>query len=349
MSCLVPNRLHSFLLAAGGVLACALTADSAGAGQRGQPIQFSAPRDEVTSTNISQLRKKQLQDELLKQQLKEDLVGSLDLFSAKDSLGGVAARPVRPPVPSPAQNQRIKQMLELRKNWVFMMPGDLKNEPTLEELFKLREYDRDGQERKELSPLERFYESLDRERLGATNRVGDRFAGSHENRRDDSFFPRANADPLGNPPLQTETKLKELFDKESGLALLPRRNGGSIFSDLFGSTELGQMERTPAQKARLEEFKQLLEPRSPFGAPATTANSLSTLPGALSPASILSATPRPVVEPLFGSISAGVGTSPAGFRDSNAKASGQSSLAPAPPREAARMPQPILPPPKRRF
>jgi hypothetical protein len=349
MSCLVSNWFHGFLLALGSVVACSLTTDSVCAGQRGRPIQISASQGEVTSTNVNQLRTKQLREELLKQQLKEDWIGFLDIFGSRGSLSGVAPPPIRPPAAPPAQNKQIKRLLEREKNWAFMTTDDLKEEQTVEEIFKLRHYDHGGQQHKELSSPGRYYESLGRDRFGGTNRLGERFAGSFDARKDDAFSALDNATLLGTPLFQTENKLKDLFDYNAGQTSFLRRNSAGIFSDLFGAAELWQTERTPAQKALLDEFKQLLETRSPLAAPVAAAGAFSVQADLTRSMSVLGVQPRPTVEPLFGSINAGTGARPAALPDLNAKAPGQSSLAPTLPAEAARPPSATLTFPKRKF
>jgi len=266
MSRLVPNHLCSFLLALGSVLVCSLPTAPVCAGQRGQPIQFSNPGEGVTFTNANQLRKKQLQDELLEQQLPKGLVGSLNLFRSKGSLSGMVAPPTRPAAVPSAQNMRIKELLERRKNWVFTTPDDLREGQTQEDLFKLRQYDRDGQARKGLSPIERYYESLDHGMAGGTNRLAERFVGGVDTRKEDDFSSPDNAAPLGNPLLQTEDKLRDLFDTDPRSASSRRANGGSIFSDFFGPSGTMHSQQASAQKARLVEFIQLLESRPPLTA-----------------------------------------------------------------------------------
>jgi len=345
MSCLVSKRFRHLLLIFGSVVASNLAADPVRAGESGQPASPAASQDGVTSTNVNQLKTKQLREELFQQQLQKDVIRSLNLFGSKGSLRGVAPPPIRPPAAPLARNKQIKQLLEREKNWAFMTPDDLKEEQTLEEIFKLRRYDDGRQPREELSFLGRYYESLDRDRFGGTNRSG----GHFDARRDELFSAQDQATLPGTPLFQTENKFKDLFGASAGPTSSPGRDGGGIFFELFGVAELGQTGRTPAQKALLDEFKQLLETRSPLGAPATAAGAFG---GPADPISSLSAQglqPRPTVEPLFGSINAGTGARPAALPDLNAKAPAQSSLAPALPAESARSPATTLTFPKRKF
>ena len=189
MSCLVSKRFRHLLLIFGSVVASNLAADPVRAGESGQPASPAASQDGVTSTNVNQLKTKQLREELFQQQLQKDVIRSLNLFGSKGSLRGVAPPPIRPPAAPLARNKQIKQLLEREKNWAFMTPDDLKEEQTLEEIFKLRRYDDGRQPREELSFLGRYYESLDRDRFGGTNRSG----GHFDARRDELFSAQDHA------------------------------------------------------------------------------------------------------------------------------------------------------------
>jgi len=349
MSCSVSSRVRSTPLALAGVLGCVLMTGALAAGQGGRPIEFSAPSGAMTVTNANQFTIKQPAEELLRQSFREGLLGSLDIFGVKSSLSGVAVPAVLPPASPPVQNQRVKELLERRKNWAFMTPDDFKNEQTMEELLKLQKYDRDGQEEKKQSPIERYYESLVREKLGNTNRLADAFAEAQDSRKEDVFSPGTGPAQQGNSVLQTESRLRNLFGSETASAFSLRGGDDGLFSRFSSSAEPVSMERTPAQKAWLEEFKQLLEPRLPVAPPAALANPFNAQPDVASPASVLSAQPRPVVSPLFGSVKAEVGTRPGGFPAMDAGSAGSSSFAPALSAEPARVAPPVLTIPKRKF
>jgi hypothetical protein len=349
VSRLFSSRVRSLCQALGGALVCAVLTSALVAGPRGRPIEFSALTNEGFVTNASQATAKQPQDELLQQTLQEELLGSLGTFGTEGSLSGMPAGPLRPPASPPVQNQQVKELLERRKNWAFMTPDDFKNEQTLEELIQLQKYDRDGQEEVKQSPLERYYRSLDSEKLGNANRLAGSFAQSQDGRRDDMFSPPHGPAPQGNPLLHTESRLGDLFGSETDSAVLLGGSRDGFFSGFSGSAEPVSMERTPAQKARLEEFKQLLDPRLPVAPTVVLGNPFSPQPDLASPASMLGAQPHPVVRPLFGSANAEVGTRPGGLSGINVGASGPSSFAPVLPAEAPRAAPQALAIPKRKF
>jgi hypothetical protein len=169
----------------------------AGGRERGRPIEFSAPKSDEVTTNLHQLTSKK--DGL--KQLEEDLYKPLESFAPKSSLDGVAARPVRPPARSVIENKRVKDLLERRKNWIFMNPDELLNAPSLEEMLKTPRFSGDGEEKKDLPPIQSFYHRLankhsgkempipgrDEELFGSSAKTRDKEEASA---RDDSSLPR---------------------------------------------------------------------------------------------------------------------------------------------------------------
>jgi hypothetical protein len=349
MSRLLSSRVRSFYLALGGALVCALMTGVLAAGQRGRPIEFSAPTNEGPATNAGQPGAKLVPDELLQQELQEDLLGSLGIFGAKGSLNGESAGPLHPPTRLPAQNQRAKELLERHKNWAFRTPDDFNSEQTLDEHFKFQKDDHVGLEEKAQSPLERYYESLDRKKLGGTSRQTDSFSEPQDNRRDDEFSSSHDPAEQDNALLQTEKRLRNLFSSDSASGFSARGYNASIFYGLSGSSERIPVERTPSQDARMEEFKQLLEPRFPVTPPAALANPLNPQPGLAGPASVLGTQPNPVGSPLFGSVNAEVGTRSGGLPGMNAGSASPSSFSPVLPAEPPRVASPVLTIPKRKF
>ena len=134
----------------------------AGGKQRGRSIEFSEPKSDEVTTNLHQLTSKK--DGL--KQLEEDLYKPLQIVHAQE-FARRRRRSASPPPAGPViQSKRAKELLERRKNWVFMSPEDLLAGPTVEEILKAPEYDADGQEKKELPPLERYYQRLAAKRPG---------------------------------------------------------------------------------------------------------------------------------------------------------------------------------------
>jgi hypothetical protein len=153
--CLSIRRIccGALVLAVGGLCVC--SAQQSGR-HRGRPIEFSTSSSDEVTTNLHQLTSKK--DGL--KQLEEDLYSPLQSFTPRSSLEGVSVPPPRAPAPSAIQSKRIKELLDRRKNWVFMTPEDLLSAPTAEQVLKKPEYGPDGQEKKDPRPLEAYYDRL---------------------------------------------------------------------------------------------------------------------------------------------------------------------------------------------
>ena len=156
-------------------LSLVCSAQPAGNG-RGRSIEFSAPRSDEVTTNLHQLTSKK--DSL--RQLEEDLYKPLQSFAPRGSLDGVIAPPVRPPSTTVIQSKRAKELLERRKNWIFMTPEDLMNGPTTEQLLKTPEYGADGKEKEERPAFERYYERLGEKRPAGQAKEEDVFSSSRK-------------------------------------------------------------------------------------------------------------------------------------------------------------------------
>ena len=236
-----------------------ITLPAFAAEQRGRPIEFSSPRSGTVSTNFNDATAEKLEDNALKQKLRQESSRPSEVIGPGGSLGGAIAIPYRPPPPPPARSERVKELVDQRKNWVFMSPDDLSNTPTLEEIFGVPEFEVTGEKKEKLSVVERFYQRLEEEsNLKASRAAGKARLGSSE---DDAA--RNEESPLARRLIEAENALKRIFDANKAGDYLPREDGQPLFSDWFGQAEPSafSVERTPAQKRRLEEFKQLLETR----------------------------------------------------------------------------------------
>jgi hypothetical protein len=276
----------------------AAPAQSAPAG-RGRAIQFSEPRSPVVSSNVNSLGANKTRLEDLEQDLRKpfDFLGTAD-----NSINRLAAPPVRPPPPSAARLRQMKELLEKRKEWIFLAPEEyVAPGLTAEEIFDLPEYGPDGEPRPRKTPIERYYERLDKARAearaAATNRVRDDFALSPlagDAGQDD----RDRFKGLGLTGAEPSVPGLDAWDKAlrgwvpSGNAILnptPSSSTGSGggLGDLFGlgkpQTDGFAPDRSRAMDERMQEFKKLLETSSP--------TALNPVPGAFSSAPIPPAIP----------------------------------------------------------
>ena len=338
-------------VAASGLLLCSA---HAGGKEHGRPIEFSEPKSDEVTTNLHQLTSKK--DGL--KQLEEDLYKPLQMFAPKSSLDGVVAPPVRPPAGSVIQSKRAKELLERRKNWIFMTPEDMLAGPTVEEILKSPQYDTTGREKKELQPIEQYYRRLAAKRLS-----GNTLAQSTD---DDLFGPPKTSNPRDQLDSRDDSNLPSGL-RESALALkqslapdtsrdpFARSAPRSSSSDIFGlGDNAPSKEQALAHKNYMDEYRSLLDPGSQRPTAAIPINPLlgfadgarPTKPGAglAGPSSL--ATPKgleaqmDVTHPILG---------PAGLPDVNAQALGQPRSAPLLPVESPKMVTPTFTAPKRAF
>lgn len=133
-------------------------------------------------TNINSLRPRK--DSLL--ELERRLSGAFRDLNPKGSLDGMMAPPsptVAPPPSTIRRDPQAEEKQDLRRNWIFMKPEDLLQGQSAEEMFNVPEYDSDGQKKKKLSALDRFFESMnsksarnDKDKDGTQGKDRDPFA-----------------------------------------------------------------------------------------------------------------------------------------------------------------------------
>ncbi len=237
--------------------------------QRGTPIIFSEPKSDTVSSNLNQLDLKISPFKGLESNLKKPF----EIFDAGRSIGSF--RPpsglIAPPA-APANNQRIKELIDKRAE--MMLPGPDSGDPDLagDDPFKTSEDTLDATGRKLKTPLDRYYNRLDRERAAFTNQV-------------------RNTDLFGNnkPPDGKEQSGRPFTERPfaGDLKVSARSLGrmsdnaverGGFFSEnlkpkTFDDLLDGQRPNAPSERSsvvketRLDEFKRLLN--GPAYAPST--------------------------------------------------------------------------------
>ncbi len=266
---------------AAGVAVCAGQSASR---QPARPIEFSSPRSDEVTTNLHQLTSRK--DGL--RQLEEDLYAPLQKsLGPRNSLEGVMAPLPKPPAPSAVQNRRVKELLERRKNWMFMAPEDLLASPTVDKVLKSPEYGGDWQDRKELTPLEAYYQrmmpkrpakkpTLETEEIlfSTSKKSGTAPFGSD---RDETELPRG--------VLESAETLKSLIGKND--SPFPEADQPASYDDPF---RLGikppTQEQVAERKKLMDQYRALLQPTRS----APTVNPSPGLP-TLAEASSSAATP----------------------------------------------------------
>jgi len=90
-------------------------------------------------------------------QLEEDLSRPFESLNPDNSLGPIIAPTHRPPVRLKIQTKQEKEREDAQKNWIFMNTDDLSKGPSPEKIFGLREYDKNGEEKKTLTRRSKIF------------------------------------------------------------------------------------------------------------------------------------------------------------------------------------------------
>ncbi len=230
-----------------------------GAERRRRQIEFSKPRTEIVSTNLQETNAKKLEETLLRQRMEPGAGRPAELFDEQGSFDA----PVLPPAPSalsPAQRKRLKELLDRRRNWVYLSVEELGLGWETEEKLGLSSDTRGPGRREKPSVFERFFERLKRETELRAGKALPDTAGKYDAV---DLADKKDADsPGARRVTEAEQSLRTLFDTQPAGDLFPNRDQPGSFSDLWGQswTWTGYTRPDADRKARLEEFKRLLEP-----------------------------------------------------------------------------------------
>jgi len=248
-------RLTAMMLA-GGLLS---TPAEEPARTRGTPIIFSEPKSDTVSSNLNQLEVKTS----LFQGLESDLKKPFDIFNAGWPAASFSSpfNPIAPPA-APINNRRIKELIDKRAE--MMLSGPDAGDPDLldDDPFKKAGDKLDAAGRKLKTPLDRYYDRLDRERAALTNQVRnpDRFGDKTEADGKKLFGQptESSFDSYLKAPLRSPDGLSEPATVRSGL--FSDNTKPKTFEDLMGSRPSDPAPSSSVIKeTRLEQFKRLLD------------------------------------------------------------------------------------------
>jgi len=267
------------------------------------PIVFSAPKSDTVSSNLNQFgtRTSPLTD------LESGLKKPFQIFDANRSSGEF--RPANQFAPSypVLKNKRMKDLLEKRAEDSYLLREDSEADSPQDDLLKSDDDSPVGSGRRGKTPLDRYYDGIERLRQGETNRP----TGSL-----DFFAAKTDLDEKADSKSRTSGGL---YDKE--LSAVARTSGQitnsasggrrlasesfkpQSFGDIFGLDSM-ETDRSagPTRPTRLEEFKRLIDgpgygARDGFNvAPPSTSLSATYQPSkpvVVAPGSLFSTTPQP--------------------------------------------------------
>ena len=249
-----------------GGLAVAYTEEPAR--QRGTPIIFSEPKSDTVSSNLNQLDSKTSPFKGLESDLKKPF----EIFDSGRSSGSFRPPSSRiAPSAAPANNRRIKELIDKRAE--MMLLGSDSGDPDLagDDPFRTSEDTLDATGRKLKTPLDRYYNRLDRERAAFTNEVRntDLFGNNKDPDGKDQLGRSFPDKPFGGDLKASVSSLGRLSTNaaaNSGFFSDPRKP--KTFDDLLDGQPNNLAERSSGIKeTRLDEFKRLLD--RPTYAPTT--------------------------------------------------------------------------------
>jgi len=246
------------------------------AGPDPEKIEFSGPKGSGAISNLNRLGP----GEARFNRMQEDLSRPFESLSKGSSMDGVMVAPFQPSAAQPALNRRDKQLMEQRKNWAFTDLNDLTSQPSLEEMFNVREYGPDGREKKSLSPIEKYYEGHGYNQNALTAKEMNEGMGAAMGY---GLSSSNGLNPMGLPFPGSDRLMKNIFTPENAdqadkSAASLTRYGGFANPALFPSD--AEREAARIQKENLQRFKELLDPPRSSAATARSFNPAGVLGGA---------------------------------------------------------------------
>jgi hypothetical protein len=228
--------------------------------QRGTPIIFSEPKSDTVSSNLNQL---DLNTSPFKG-LESDLKKPFEIFDSGRSIGsfrppaGLSAPPA-----APVNNRRIQELIDRRAE--MMLPGPESGDPDLadDDPFKASEDTQDAAGRKLKTPLDRYYDRLDRERAAFTNEVRNpELFGNNDDPDDKDQFGRTFLDKpfAGDLKASVNSLGRQSNNVAASSGFFPDQLKPKTFDDLFHGQPNDLGGRSSGVKdTRLDEFKRLLD------------------------------------------------------------------------------------------
>jgi hypothetical protein len=223
-------------------------------------LERSEPNTALISTNQTEQTAPRRPSKRVLKELDKPMKG----FSLNGSLDGEPAPPIPyQPNRQAVPNKRLQEIMERRREWIFMRPEDFTSGPTPEEIMNLPEYGSDGQEKKKPSPLERFFQDFGQKPKAIKSGMDNEpFASKTGKSRASGFGSEDDEDTsLPEGIRESAKKLRSLLgtggtdtDNNTGTS------GHSVLSDIFGlgsDTDLTP-EQIKEHKDYMKQYQDLL-------------------------------------------------------------------------------------------
>ncbi|MCW5556104.1 MAG: hypothetical protein KIS67_28605 [Verrucomicrobiae bacterium] len=304
------RRLQFALLPAALVLGMCLAAQGQQTlPQRSQKIIFSDPKGDPVSSNLNFIATQKLNLKSLEDEFKKPFS-----ISGPGAAGSTAPLPLHLPQPN-LNRQQLRELFERERDWIFQSPEDYESDLTAEKIFKIPEYGEDGQVKQKEGAVERFYQRLDEERAQVNraredagnsvlfgNQESFGFAASrdllelHRLKPGGNVANRSEANPVsGAAFISPDEIMRRLATGNNDSPLLGALTSADL-SDLLSAGKLELLPQAAAQQARMEEFRQLLEPRAGSVLAGEATSELLSRSPSTSPSLDTSRSPSPLPE-----------------------------------------------------
>lgn len=239
-----------FAAAICAVWLCALPAVAQQApAARSVPIEFSEPGSKSVISNLN--------SGVLEQQTAGSVEDALKNPGGFNPDSGSPFEPqrmmVRPPPPV-IKSKQIMDLLEKRKDWVFLNPEESEFGLTAKQIFNLREQDPTQMENGKMTPMERYYKRETEQSADKKNdlpKLDENASGSR--------FQQGNAwSSLFSPQSVTDSRFKQQ-EESSDSAYYRTPFARTDDRDPFGTGGFDARARERVQDTRREAFERLLE------------------------------------------------------------------------------------------
>lgn len=270
--------------------------------EQGRPIEVVPAHNALINTNVNGSSPE------LSRDFEKLLHGTTRPFNPLDDAQEGRPAPYKPPQARPL-TPREQELLDRRKDWVFMTPEELMSDTDADELLGLKDYEKNGDEKKPAgSALERYYQHLlesDHPTLTATNKFRDWVSDSSENDTNSIVGIDQNQSDDPQRPYDPQRPFDNPFNSHSDPGIFQPHRENS-FVDTFN---LNPDNTTPSedalraqkeQDAQIDAFKQIWNIDQPAPSPVAS----SSAPISMAPA----ADPFASVQPVFGAAAPSLNT-----------------------------------------
>lgn len=219
----------------------------------GRPIEYSEPRSERGTTNVTTLMPRR---STLLDQLESDINGPFKSIIPGSSLNGgimLDSRPLpAPPPPSP----RSRENLNNKRDSLYLTPEDYAPKP-LEEFYKAPELTPDGREVKSLRPLERqIYKSFNPTRTPAATNQANTILGPGYGRNESGLLANPNGAFGTISPF--ENALRKALGRENESRTREVRDSRDLFG--LGDSYKPAARLTPSEMQHRDAFMEIYNP-----------------------------------------------------------------------------------------